>query len=389
MEVRKVMRLGHHSLVVSVPKEWADKYELDKDSRLVLIPQSDGSIALYPQTVPREKPRTITLKTKPDDPPGLLEERMVAAYLTDYDEIEIQSDGVISSEQRDRLRSYLRLLTGYQIMESSSSHLLILNVARVSEMDVERALHRAHTIATSMLKDSLKALQNRNANMARTVIGLEEDVNQFYFLVNKQLRRALLDPNVMSRINITAIDALNYSMVLHAIHNAADASKAIANAVLTLGDHDCPPDILKLALRNGQYATSIFEDAAKAFLTRNDVLGNEVINKGGTCPPMRQQAERLMERHLVTICEDMLPTLTPDSCALFGTRQVALTVLEQVFQSNSQIAVAAATIAERAIWRALETNQPPPQTREPKARPKTKQKKKTKAPPKAKTKKGK
>ena len=368
MEVRKVMRLGMSSLVVSVPKEWADKYKLDQESRLVLIPQSDGSIALYPQTVPREKPRTITLKTKPTDPPGLLEERMVAAYLTDYDEIHIQSEGVISSEQRDRLRANLRLLTGYQIMESSSSHLLILNVARVSEMDVERALYRAHTIATSMLKDSLKSLQNRDANMARTVNGLEEDVNQFYFLVNKQLRRALLDPNVMSRINITAIDALNFSMVLHAIHNAAEASKAIANAVLTLGNHDCPEDILKLALRNGQFATSIFEDAAKAFLTRNDVLANEIINKGGTCPPMRQQAERLMERHLVTICEDMLPSLTPESCALFGTRQVALTVLEQVFQSNSQIAVAAATIAERAIWRSLESNQTPIKTTKPKAK---------------------
>jgi hypothetical protein len=176
----------------------------------------------------------------------------------------------------------------------------------------------------------------------------------------------------MSRINITAIDALNFSMVLHAIHTAAEASKAIANAVLTLGDHDCPPDILKLALRNGQYATSLFEDAAKAFLTRNDVLGNEVINKGGTCPPMRQQAERLMERHLVSICEEMLPTLAPESCALFGTRQIALTVLEQVFQSNSQIAVAATTISERAIWRALETQHPPSKA----AKPKTKKKRK-------------
>lgn len=359
MEVRKVMRLGMSSLVVSVPKEWADKYALDSESRLVLIPQSDGSIALYPETVPREKQRTITLKTKPDDPPGLLERRMVAAYLTDFDEIQIQSEGVISSELRNRLRKSLRLLTGYQIMESSSSHLLILNVARVSEMDVERALYRAHTIATSMLKDALKSLQNRDANMARTVIGLEEDVNQFYYLVNKQLRRALLDPSIMSRINITAIDAINYAMVLHAIHNASEASKAIANAVLTLGDHDCPEDILKLALRNGQFATRLFEDSAKAFLTRDDMLANEVMMKGGTCPPMRLQAERLMERHLVKICEDMIPSLTPEACSLFGPRQVALTVLEQVFQSNSTIAIAASTISERAIWRSLETQHPP------------------------------
>ena len=376
MEIRKVMRLGTTSLVVSVPKEWADKYRLDQESRLVLIPQSDGSLALYPQTIPQEKPRTITLSTRHDTPPGLLERQMVAAYLTDYDEIRIKSEGVISSDQRNQLRNYLRLLTGYQIMESSSTHILLLNVARVTEMDVERALHRSHTIATSMIKDALKALQNRDSNMARTVIGLEEDVIQFYYLVNKQIRRALLDPNVMSRIHITAIDAVNYAMILHAINTAAEAARAIAASVLTLGDHECPSDILKLALRNGQFATGLFVDAQKAFLTRDDTLANHVMNKGGTCPPMRQQAEALMERHLVQICEDMLPNLTPESCALFGPRQVGLIVLEQVFQSNSQIAVSASTIAERAIWRSLENQQPPVKASRPKqmTEPKTEKK---------------
>ncbi|MFX0169760.1 MAG: PhoU domain-containing protein [Candidatus Hodarchaeota archaeon] len=386
MEIRKVMRLGTTSLVVSVPKEWADKYELDQESRLVLIPQPDGSLALYPQSIPQEKPRTITLTTKPDTAPGLLERQMVAAYLTDYDEILIKSEGVISSDQRNRLRRYLRLLTGYQIMESSTSHLLLLNVARVAEVDMERALYRAHTIAVSMIKDALKSLQNRDPNMARTVIGLEEDVVQFYYLVNKQIRRALLDPNVMSRIHITAIDAVNYAIILHAIHTAAEAAKATANAVLALGDHDCPSDILKLALRNGQFATRLLEDASKAYLTSNDTLANEVINKGGTCPPMRQQAERLMEQHLVKICEEMLPNLTPESCALFGPRQIGLIVLEQVFQSNSQIAVAAATIAERAIWRSLETYRLPsitPQSREkPSPKKRRKSKPKTRSSPK-------
>jgi hypothetical protein len=163
----------------------------------------------------------------------------------------------------------------------------------------------------------------------------------------------------MSRIHITAIDAVNYAMILHAINTAAEAAKAIATSVLTLGDQECPEDILKLALRNGQFATRLFEDAAKAFLTRDDTLANLVMTKGGTCPPMRQQAERLMEQHLVKICEDMLPNLTPESCALFGPRQIGLIVLEQVFQSNSIIAVAASTIAERAIWRTLETQRPP------------------------------
>jgi phosphate uptake regulator len=358
MEVRKVMRLGMSSLVVSVPKEWADRYRLDGESRLVLIPQPDGSLALYPESVPRQKPRTITLTSSAKDPEGLLERRMVGAYLTDFDEIRIQSEPVISAEQRNRIRDYLRLFNGYQIMEASASQILIQKIAGVTEMDVERALHRAHTIARSMLDDAMKALQSRDSILAQTVIGLLEDINQFYYLINKQLRRALLDPNVMSRSGLTAIDAINYSMVLDAVRRTGQAAKVIGNGVNTLKNQDCPEDVLKLALDNGQLVLDLFTNAAKAFFTRDDILANDIVNKSKAVPPMRVQAEKLMERHLIQICERMIPNLKPESCALFGTRQVALTVLEQTFQELSQVATAAETIAQHAIWRAVEIHRP-------------------------------
>jgi len=353
------MRLGASSLVVSVPKEWAEKYHLTGDSRLVIVPQPDGSLALYPESVPRVKPKSVTLNTSPDDPQGLLERRMVAAFLTDFDEIRIQSKGVIAPEQRQRIRHYLRLLTGYQIMESESSRLVIQNVAQITELNVERALHRAHTIALSMLKDAMKALQKRDENLAQAVIVLDEDVNQFYYLINKQLRRALLDPQTMHRLGLTAIDTINYSMILHGVERAADAAKAIARAVITLGTHDCPADILKLAQKNSHLSYRLLQDAVKAALTRDDLLANQVINDSFACVPMRQQAEKLMEQHLIKICEEMIPNITPEACALFGPRQVALTALEQVFQSLNQIASAASLIAEVAIWRAMETHLPP------------------------------
>jgi phosphate uptake regulator len=283
---------------------------------------------------------------------------MVGAYLTDFDEIRIHSEPVISADQRNRIRDYLRLLNGYQIMEASASQILIQKIAGVTEMDVERALHRAHTIARSMLDDAMKALQSRDTVLGQTVIGLIEDVNQFYYLISKQLRRALLDPNVMSRSGLTAIDAINYSMVLDAIRRTGEAARVIGKGVDTLRNQDCPQDVLKLALDNGRLVLNLFTDAAKAFFTRDDMLANKIINQSRDVPPMRVQAEKLMEQHLIQICERMIPNLKPESCALFGTRQVALTVLEQTFQELSQVAIAAETMAQHAIWRSVETQRP-------------------------------
>ena len=89
-------------------------------------------------------------------------------------------------------------------------------------------------------------------------------------------------------------------------------------------------------------------------LTGDDKSANNVINEIETFVPMRQQAEQLMEQHLVKLCEEMLPNLSPDSCALFGPRQKAMFCLESIFESFGKILEHSSAIAELAIDRAME-----------------------------------
>jgi hypothetical protein len=61
-----------------------------------------------------------------------------------------------------------------------------------------------------------------------------------------------------------------------------------------------------------------------------------------------------MEQHLVKLCEEMLPKLTPESCALFGPHQKAMFCLESIFEAFGKILEHSSAIAEMAIDRALE-----------------------------------
>jgi phosphate transport system protein len=363
VEVRKVMRLGMSSLVVSVPKEWAEKYALSKDSRLVLIPQPDGSLALYPETVSRESPRQITLTVKGDDVEGLLEQRMVAAYLTDFDEIRIQSTEVMTPEVGKRIRHALRFLTGYQIMEADVAQLLIQNVARVADMDVMKALHRIHSISYSMLSDAVVAVSKCDANLAKTVMSLEEDVVQFYYLVNKQLRSNLLDPQVMQKSGVTAIDSINYSLFLHAVHRIALAAKTIAKAAITLSENECPEEILSIVKDGGELVASLFDEASKAFLTRNDVAACEVMGRSEACSPLQETVDRILNQHLTKVHSEIGKTSSSKSRERLDDLHAALRAIEQVFQSLHLVACAASRIAEVAVWRAMEVHRPPAKPR--------------------------
>jgi phosphate uptake regulator len=246
------------------------------------------------------------------------------------------------------------MLTGLQIIDAKTNEIVIQSLMQLNQLDLPKSMRLAHRITSSMLVDALSALQIRDAELAKTVIGLDEDVNQFYFLVFKQLRAALLDPRFMNELNIDAMDCLTYMMFIQRIENVADHAKRIAESVITLGNEECPKDLLNLALKTGNHVHRIYATSAESMLLGDDKAANHVINEIDYFLPMRQQAEEFMERHLVKLCQEMLPNLTPEACALFGPHQKSMFCLENIFEAFGKILEHSSAIAEIAIDRALE-----------------------------------
>ncbi len=354
MEKRKIMRLGKSSLVVSIPKSWASKYRLDSSDHVILLPQRDGSLAVYPIKEFTDEPSKQEIITDPEDEPGILERRLIAAYLNNFGIIRVRSTGVFTPEQQTLVRKRVRMLTGLQIIDASTNEIVIQSLMKLNQLDLPKSMRLAHRITTTMLVDALSALQFRDTELAKTVIGLDEDVNQFYFLVFKQLRAALLDPRFMNELSIDSMDCLTYLMFIQRIENVADHAKNIGEAVIALGNEECPKDLLNLTLKTGNHVHRIYSTAAEAMLIGDDRAANHVINEIDHFVPMRQQAEELMEQHLVKLCEQLLPKLTPESCALFGPHQKSMFCLENIFESFGKILEHSSAIAEIAIDRALE-----------------------------------
>lgn len=354
MEKRKIMRLGKSSLVISIPKSWASKYKLDSKDHVMLLPQLDGSLAIYPVKEIDDKPAEQEIVTDPGDEPGILERRLIAAYLNNFNLIHIRSTGVFTPEQQSLVRKRVRMLTGLQIIDASTNEIVIQSLMKLNQLDLPKSMRLAHRITSTMLVDALSALQMRDIELAQTVVGLDEDVNQFYFLVFKQLRAALLDPRFMNELKIDSMDCLTYMMFIQRIENVADHAKNIAQEVFSMGNEECPKDLLNLALKTGNHVHRIYATAAEALLIGDDKAANHVINEVDNFVPMRQQAEQLMEQHLIKLCEEMLPKLTPESCALFGPHQKAMFCLESIFESFGKILEHSCAIAEIAIDRALE-----------------------------------
>ena len=55
-------------------------------------------------------------------------------------------------------------------------------------------IERMHLITLSMYMNVLKAMKNWSLELARSVVSLEEDVDQFMFYLLRLIRSAAIDP---------------------------------------------------------------------------------------------------------------------------------------------------------------------------------------------------
>ena len=145
-KVRKVMQLGRSSLVVSLPKEWVDQYELVKGDELIFEARGDGSLGIYPRDAKQEKASKITIPVDPSTDTGMVERQLIAAYLMNFREIKLISNDVFTSKQQEELRTRLKELVGLQIIETSSKMVRIQSIVNVSDLDLEKSLTRANSI---------------------------------------------------------------------------------------------------------------------------------------------------------------------------------------------------------------------------------------------------
>ena len=282
MENRKVMKLGSSSLVISLPREWIDKLSIKKGDRIEFDFRDDGSLILLPKELAETKEREVEILVSSDFEKGRLERELIGAYLGNYSIIKLKAEEAFTKEQQVEVRNRLARLTGCQIVESSSNKMVIQNLLKIKDFNVDKGLYRAYLIALSMYKDSINALKESRLDLLEGVIQIDEDVDQFYFLVLKQLRTVLADLRLMKSLKLKPIDCLDYFMVMQRIEHIADH-------IVNIAEH------LKIILPEN-LDSSIFEGAMDSFLLGNLDRANKIINQNNDLKEKRGETRSKIEK---------------------------------------------------------------------------------------------
>ncbi|MCW3991307.1 MAG: hypothetical protein NWE79_01245, partial [Candidatus Bathyarchaeota archaeon] len=187
MDQRKIMALGKSSLVITLPKYWLEMNNLSQGDRVSLTVQHDLSLAVQPSSRVRENGGEIHLGFEADESEDSIIRRIIGCYLNGYSNIKLTSEKIFTVEQQRAIRRVVSILL-MRIMESEASSITLQTLIDESRASVFSGIERMHLITYSMCRDTLNSMRDWDENLAKSVVSLEDDVDQFMFFLLRLVR---------------------------------------------------------------------------------------------------------------------------------------------------------------------------------------------------------
>ena len=236
---RRVLRAGHSSIAVTLPKPWAEAMNLRPGDLIVFDQNDDGTLYLKPAPVPGATPEgaPFLVQARSFDTPGVLHRLIVGAYRVGHDAIEIRTDQPLSAERTEELLNAARGLLGVSVVAQEPNRVVLQNFIDPSKYGLPQLVQRMKMILVAFLEEMEEVVRRRAKGRRPT--NLEEEANKVLALLVRQLFLASRDWALARRIGSPdPRQLLEWRVAVHALE---ELSALFAEALASLVEAPAAP----------------------------------------------------------------------------------------------------------------------------------------------------
>jgi AbrB family looped-hinge helix DNA binding protein len=219
---RRVLKAGHSSIAVTLPKPWAEAMNLRPGDVVVFDQNDDGTLYLKPAPVPGAGSTVapFLVQARSFTTPGILERLIVGAYRVGHDAIEIRTDLPLSAERVEELLDTARSLLGVSVVAQEPNRVVLQNFIDPSKYGLPQLVQRTKMILVAFLEEIEEVLRKRAAS--RRLATLEEESSKVLALLVRQLFLSSRDWSLARRIGSPdPRHLLEWRVVVHALEELA------------------------------------------------------------------------------------------------------------------------------------------------------------------------
>jgi phosphate uptake regulator len=197
---RRVLKAGHSSIAVTLPKPWAEAMRLRPGDVVVFDQNDDGTLYLKPAP-PEAGALAVApylISAQSFDDPGLLRRLVIGAYRSGHDAVEIRTETALTSERVEELLNAARGLLGVSIVAQEPNRVLLQNFIDPSKYGLPQLVQRMKMILVAYIEEAESVVTKRVAS--RRLVSFTEEADKVFALLVRQLFLASRDWSLARRI---------------------------------------------------------------------------------------------------------------------------------------------------------------------------------------------
>jgi len=229
---RRVLKAGHSSIAVTLPKPWAEAMNLRPGDLIVFDQNDDGTLFLKPAPLPGTLPggTPYLVQAHAFDTPGVLTRLVIGAYRVGHDAIEIRTEQPLSPERVEELQQAARGLLGVSVVAHEPNRVVLQNFIDPSKYGLPQLVQRMKMILVAFIEESEEMMGRRSRS--RRLGTLSEEANKVQALLVRQLFLASRDWSLARRIGSPdPRQLLEWRVVVHALEELGPLLAEIAREI--------------------------------------------------------------------------------------------------------------------------------------------------------------
>ncbi|MFB0543182.1 MAG: PhoU domain-containing protein [Candidatus Bathyarchaeia archaeon] len=278
-EYRRVQKVGHSTLSVSLPAKWVKSKGLRKGGSIFFYEENDGSLRIYAEPKSPNS-EVFVVDTDRYEDPVTLARIVVGNYVLGRNIIRIVSSRRLRREQIEVIREVTQRLLGIGIVEEGERHLLLQSSIDPKSFPLPTMIKRLYMIVSTMFKEARNGLIDGDIELAKDAISREHEADTTYWLISRLLSSAQQSWIVAQDMAISdPIEIIHSSLVVRCLEMIGDHSQLIARKSIELEEvwGELPQDLMDLLNQISSLAFTIIDKAVESILVGDVKIASEAI----------------------------------------------------------------------------------------------------------------
>jgi phosphate uptake regulator len=279
MEMRKVQVTGGSTYIVSLPKKWAIEVGVKPNDTVGIVPQADGTLLLTPKLESAREARRKVFQLKEEPEEKELLRKLIGAYVTGHDIIEVRQKPRMTTKVRDVVRRFTQLVIGPEIIDEGIDDIKTRDLLDPSDLPFRTSIQRMYRIVSSMHREAALACMELDIHLAEDVITRDTEVDRLDWLVARQYNLLIKDMELAERIGTSREHAVNYLLISRIMERIGDHSARMARQVTDLVNSKVGRTLLKEVGASSDRILPVLDDVVSALFERDGTLAQDCMER--------------------------------------------------------------------------------------------------------------